>query len=484
MNYSKDETLLKQELELEINSILKTAYANLNTGNIEEAEKIYLGIIDVQPLNAEANHNLGIIEFKTNRAINALLRLEIAIQTKPENEQYWISYIDALIIFEDYPSAQAAINLGLEYGLSTTLATTLQNKIQQHNSEKQQRNLKVNFEKPPLITTLIPAYKSAFIFETLLSLTAQTYQFFEVIVSDDSPDQVITQLIDSPEFEKLRQKLKLTVLQGPRQGSMSNILHLLGQCNGNGLIHILMDDDLIYPKFYEKHVEAHLQSDISVSVSYRWFCNQFGQPMGVSSVPSWVSNTQNSFMKINASQLFASVIPNCDNWLGELSNSVFKPDAISLFARTRLEKIAYYGLADIGCLLEASLQSDLGLIKEYLGAFRQHDSQFSAQHNSRVFQCGVIAWVALALGAYRAKQINSNTLQQVVEYICKSLMLRYPNDKLIFAMIQALNKHDINSEKFAINFNLQWEEFINCKDWQAARSLRGMAEQALSKVQA
>ena len=473
MNYSKDETLLKQELELEINSILKTAYANLNTGNIEEAEKIYLGIIDVQPLNAEANHNLGIIEFKTNRATNALLRLEIAIQTKPENEQYWISYIDALIIFEDYPSAQAAINLGLEYGLSTTLATTLQNKIQQHNSEKQQRNLKVNFEKPPLITTLIPAYKSAFIFETLLSLTAQTYQFFEVIVSDDSPDQVITQLIASPEFSKLRDKLKLTVLQGPRQGGMSNILHLLNHCNDNGLIHILMDDDLIYPRFYEKHIQAHLTSNISASVSYRWFCNQLGQPMWVSAVPEWVNNSQDRFMAINSSQLFNSVIPNCDNWLGEFSNSVFKPAAIRLYGRSRLENIAYYGLGDIGTLLEASLHGDLGLIKEYLGAFRQHDTQYSSQKNTKVFQCGVIAWVALALGAYRAQLLSADNLQIVANRICNNLTQLYPDDKQIHTIIQSLNMNTTSNEQFSNEFIQRWEKFIVCQDWQKANSLLG-----------
>ena len=479
---SPNENILKQEIQSEINDILKTAFIHFNNGNIVEAQRLYVGIIDIEPLHAEANHNLGIIEATTSSPISALSRLEIAIQANPNSDQYWGSYIEILIMLEDYASAEVAINHGLEFGIGEVLASTLKDKIQQMKTVKQQHISKVDATEFPRITTLIPAYKHEFIIETLLALTAQTYPFFQVIVSDDSPDQVITQLLANPKFAQIHQKLKLKVLQGPRQGGFSNILHLLGQCDGTNLIHILMDDDLIYPKFYEKHIEAHLQNNISVSVSYRWFCNKFGQPMWVSPVPAWVTNAQNAFMTINASQLFDSVVPQCDNWLGELSNSVFKPSAISLFARARLEDVAYYGLGDIGCLLEASLQSELGLIKEYLGGFRQHDTQFSAQQHSKAFQCGVIAWVALALGAFKAQKINANILQKVVHTTRNSLLQRYPSDAVILVIAEVLNSNDASSEQFANNFNLHWETFIQCQDWQAASSLRGKAQQALFRA--
>ena len=475
MNLSKDEIKLTQELESSLNEVLNIAFINFNKGNIDDAKKLYLGIIDILPLHAEANHNLGVIEAKIGLATDALPRLEIAIKAKPENEQYWVSYIEALIIFEDYSNAETAISHGLDFGLSGALAAILKEKIYQRHIEKQQLASTFNADNLPRITTLIPAYKPSFIIETLLALTAQTYTFFEVIVSDDSTDQIITQLLASPECAQIRQKLNFKVVQGPRKGGMSNILHLLSQCDNKGLIHVLMDDDLIYPKFYEKHVMAHLQKNISVSVSYRWFCNQYGQPLGVSAVPEWINNAQQNFMVLNAAQLFGSVIPKCDNWLGEFSNSVFKPAAIHLYTRSRLENIAYYGLGDIGTILEASLHGELVLIKEYLGAFRQHETQFSSQQHSKVFQCGVIAWVALALGAYRAQQINANTLQLVVHSVCKGLIQRYSNDPQIYKIIQCLSTNEASGDQFSNEFNQHWENFIVCQDWLAAHSLPKVA---------
>ena len=56
----------------------------------------------------------------------------------------------------------------------------------------------------PTITTLIPAYKKEFLGETLLGLARQTFRDFRVIVSDDSPGDEITQLIQSGHYGDLR----------------------------------------------------------------------------------------------------------------------------------------------------------------------------------------------------------------------------------------------------------------------------------------
>lgn len=475
----KDEALLKKELQIEINNILQIAFTNIKNGNIDQAKRLYLNIIDIIPLHAEANHSAGIIELNANSALTALPRLEIAIQSDPHNEQYWISYIEALIIIKDFTTAKLELRNALEFSLRIELAATLSEKIQKKNLETKSLSGNLNNSALPRITTLIPAYKPAFILETLLALTSQTYPFIDVIVSDDSLDQEITQLINSPTCEQIRRKLNLKILRGPGQGGMSNILHLLGHCNDASLIHVLMDDDLIYPKFYEQHVKAHIQKNISVSVSYRWFCNQYGQPMGVSAIPAWINTEKELLITVDSAKLFDSVIPNCDNWLGEFSNAVFKPSAIRLYARSRLENIAYYGLGDIGALLESSLQGDLAIIKEYLGAFRQHDTQYSSQQNSKVFQCGVIAWVALALGAYRAQKINAEILQLVVLRIGKILEQRYPNDPQIKVFIRCFSMNQASSAEFDLDFNRYWEAFILCQDWQAAQSSKGQQQHAL-----
>ena len=64
---SPNENILKQEIQSEINDILKTAFIHFNNGNIVEAQRLYVGIIDIEPLHAEANHNLGIINYLINQ---------------------------------------------------------------------------------------------------------------------------------------------------------------------------------------------------------------------------------------------------------------------------------------------------------------------------------------------------------------------------------------------------------------------------------
>lgn len=125
MIYSEDEITQTQELQMAMNDVLQMAVTHQNTGNIEQAKNLYLEIIDIQPRHAEANHNLGVIEAHTDSALVALPRLEIAVQAKPDNEQYWVSYIDALMQSGATDSAADALVLGQEYGLKPETAQIL-----------------------------------------------------------------------------------------------------------------------------------------------------------------------------------------------------------------------------------------------------------------------------------------------------------------------------------------------------------------------
>jgi GT2 family glycosyltransferase len=133
-----------------------------------------------------------------------------------------------------------------------------------------------------MITTLIPAYKPTFIDELLHSLATQTYKQFKVIVSDDSPDGIVTQVIQSKQLSQLTQQLNVTVIRGPQQGGYSNIFNLVrNYANSSDYFHILLDDDVIYPTFYETHVREHQKSNALVSVSARWNVNKQGQPFAL-----------------------------------------------------------------------------------------------------------------------------------------------------------------------------------------------------------
>lgn len=125
MTYSEDGITQTQQLQQAMNDVLQMALQHQSAGNIEQAAHLYLEIIDIQPKHAEANHNLGVIEANLHGALLALPRLEAAVQAKPEIEQYWVSYIDALMQAGATETAADALELGRQYGLTSKTAQML-----------------------------------------------------------------------------------------------------------------------------------------------------------------------------------------------------------------------------------------------------------------------------------------------------------------------------------------------------------------------
>lgn len=114
-----------QELQQVINEVLEMAVKYQGAGQIEQAEALYHEILSIQANHAEANHNLGVIEAHLKGAQAALPWLEVAVQSKPENEQYWVSYIDAIMQSSPIEAAISALELGQKYGLKAETAQML-----------------------------------------------------------------------------------------------------------------------------------------------------------------------------------------------------------------------------------------------------------------------------------------------------------------------------------------------------------------------
>jgi predicted Zn-dependent protease len=77
-------------------ALIKSVIAH-KEGNLQEAERLYCAILRAQPLNPDANHNLGVIAVSVNQLDAALPLFKTAVEANPKIEQFWLSYIDALI---------------------------------------------------------------------------------------------------------------------------------------------------------------------------------------------------------------------------------------------------------------------------------------------------------------------------------------------------------------------------------------------------
>ena len=62
-----------------------------------------------QPTHPDANHNLGILAVSVNKADVALPLLKTALEANPKIEQFWLSYIDALIKEQQFENAKLVI---------------------------------------------------------------------------------------------------------------------------------------------------------------------------------------------------------------------------------------------------------------------------------------------------------------------------------------------------------------------------------------
>lgn len=116
---------INEELQQVINEVLEMAVNHQDAGQIEQAEILYLEILGIQATHAKANHHLGVIEAHLKGAQAALPRFEIAVQAQPENEQYWVSYIDAIMQSSPIEAAISALELGQKYGLRAETAQML-----------------------------------------------------------------------------------------------------------------------------------------------------------------------------------------------------------------------------------------------------------------------------------------------------------------------------------------------------------------------
>ena len=96
-------------MELTIEQALQQGIIAHQEGKLQEAERLYRLILQSQPQHSDANHNLGLIAVSVDQAAAALPLFKIAVEVNPKIEQFWLSYIDALIRAQQFKTAQQVI---------------------------------------------------------------------------------------------------------------------------------------------------------------------------------------------------------------------------------------------------------------------------------------------------------------------------------------------------------------------------------------
>jgi tetratricopeptide (TPR) repeat protein len=144
-------------MELTIEQALQQGVAAHKEGKLQEAERLYRAILQSQPAHADANHNLGVLAVSVNKADAALPLFKTALETNPKIEQFWLSYIDALIKEQQFDNAKQVFEQAKQQGVA---GDKLKNLEAQLSPKTQIQN--VNSVNPPQerLISLLECYQT------------------------------------------------------------------------------------------------------------------------------------------------------------------------------------------------------------------------------------------------------------------------------------------------------------------------------------
>ena len=117
-------------MEINIDQALQHGIAAHRQGKLSLAERFYRTILQVQPFHADANHNLGVLAISHNKSESALPLLKIAVNENPRKEQFWLSYISALVIEKKHHRAKQAAFDAMEAGVNSKKLKDLSRELQ------------------------------------------------------------------------------------------------------------------------------------------------------------------------------------------------------------------------------------------------------------------------------------------------------------------------------------------------------------------
>jgi len=300
------------------------------------------------------------------------------------------------------------------------------------------------------IAVLIPAYKPDFFEQTLLGLYHQTFKEFDVYVSDDSFNEVICKKINHWQKSGLFSNLNITKIIGPKNAWLNHRKLDYLYSKKYEFIHFLMDDDYIYPTFYEQHLAAHSQGDFSVSVSQRWLSDEKNTPIGRMPDAGFLTKNVSHFSPLEAHTLSTMTLPICYNWLGELSNMMFRPEGKPLFELPpkAFNDMNYFGLHDIGTCLRLVQRKPLVFISSFHSNFRQHATQTTHSHRIWGSRSARLCWASFALASYSKGFLDTSQLQENLGYVRKLLIAEIPHDQELIEPLQIIDRrHATLTEK-------------------------------------
>jgi hypothetical protein len=311
------------------------------------------------------------------------------------------------------------------------------------------------------ITTLIPAYKKDYLAELFLGLARQSCRDFRVVIGDDSPDDGIAALIQAGQWSDLTRGMDITVLRGPKNMRLNQRALLDHWADSSPYVHMHLDDDVIFPDFYRQHLQAHAGGEFCASVSRRWLSHENTRPVYGFDQPACVTDSALRFVPLDGKTLVASMVPVCNNWMGEFSNILLSAAGARLWPRAAAQGMNYFGWPDVGYLLEASQTLPVVVLRDHLSVFRQHPAQTTHHMQHHGGRVSSLAWAANALHAWKTGQISHVQAVQAITHTVGICLKRYgEDDEVMDRFFDIVQQHGRQMDALYQHFEQFWRRLL------------------------
>lgn len=249
-----------------------------------------------------------------------------------------------------------------------------------------------------MVSIITPAYNSEkFIAETILSVLAQSYQDWEMIIVDDGSTDRTSEIVSS--FQEKDSRIKY-FYNATNKGSAFSRNIALQKAQGEWIA-FLDSDDLWHPEKLEKQIEFMTKNDIHFSYTNYCEIDESSKERGVLITGPKV---------ISEKKMRAYCWPGC-------LTVMYKADKIGLIQSVDLEINEEYAL-----WIKASKKNDCYLLDENLAKYRRHTKSLSSRSYFKL-----IKWHYLLFRKSEERSIISSitfTINNIFFGIIKKIIYR------------------------------------------------------------
>lgn len=270
----------------------------------------------------------------------------------------------------------------------------------------------------PLVSILIPTYNQpVFVTEALESALSQDYENIEIIIGDDSTNEVTKQIMRG--YEKKYPQIQYYYHGGPLgEKGLKNWNFVLNKSHGD-YVNYLLHDDLYMPIKISRmmaYYKQDLEGTIGIVTSSRNAIDENGNELAPYMNP-WLPEEDTIE---EGETIGRRILSFFQNFIGETTTALVRKDDLKISVYTGEEGLYRIGrffgyvdksMADVSVWLEMARRGKRCVfIRERLSSFRQHTAQNS--HDMEMISRCLQDWLCFAVLAW----INEAFFRTVEEF--------------------------------------------------------------------